>query len=39
LVNSKGFHGIDERLPIKDFQRSINFFSSIIKESGKSFSK
>lgn len=39
LVNSKGFHGIDERLPIKDFQRSINFFTSIIKESGKSFSK
>ena len=37
LINSKGFHGIDERLPIKDFQRSINFFSSIIKESGKPF--
>ncbi|KAK6033634.1 peptidase dimerization domain protein [Ostertagia ostertagi] len=35
LMNSKGFHGIDERLPIKDFQRSINFFASIIKESGK----
>jgi carboxypeptidase PM20D1 len=37
LINSKGFHGIDERLPIKDFQRSINFFTSIIKESGKPF--
>jgi carboxypeptidase PM20D1 len=37
LVNSKGFHGIDERLPVKDFQRSINFFTSIIKESGKPF--
>ena len=35
LMNSKGFHGIDERLPVKDFQRSINFFTSIIKESGK----
>ncbi len=35
LVNSKGFHGINERLPIIDFQRSINFFASIIKESGK----
>ncbi len=35
LTNSKGFHGIDEMLPIKDFQRSINFFSNIIKESGK----
>jgi carboxypeptidase PM20D1 len=37
LVNSKGFHGIDEQLPIKDFQRSINFFTGIIKESGKPF--
>ncbi|HTE13027.1 MAG TPA: M20/M25/M40 family metallo-hydrolase [Chitinophagaceae bacterium] len=37
LINSKGFHGIDERLPVKDFQRSINFFTSIIKESGKPF--
>ncbi|MEO5594143.1 MAG: M20/M25/M40 family metallo-hydrolase [Chitinophagaceae bacterium] len=37
LINSKGFHGIDERLPVKDFQRSINFFSNIIKESGKPF--
>ena len=35
LINSKGFHGIDERLPISDFRRSINFFSSIIKQSGK----
>lgn len=39
LVNSKGFHGIDERLPVKDFQRSINFFSSIIKQSGKPISQ
>jgi len=37
LMNSKGFHGIDERLPIKDFQRSINFFTSIIKESSLPF--
>ena len=37
LVNSKGFHGIDERLPIKDLQRSISFFTSIIKESGRPF--
>lgn len=35
LVNSKGFHGIDERLPLADFRRSIQFFSHIIKESGK----
>lgn len=37
LINSQGFHGIDERLPIKDFQRTINFFTSIIRESGKPF--
>ena len=37
LINSKGFHGIDERLPVKDFQRSISFFTNIIKESGKPF--
>ncbi|MEO6313774.1 MAG: M20/M25/M40 family metallo-hydrolase [Chitinophagaceae bacterium] len=37
LVNSKGFHGIDERLPVKDFQRSIHFFTYLIKESGKPF--
>ncbi|HTL07810.1 MAG TPA: M20/M25/M40 family metallo-hydrolase [Chitinophagaceae bacterium] len=35
LVNSKGFHGIDERLPIIDFQRSINFFTRIIQQAGK----
>jgi carboxypeptidase PM20D1 len=35
LVDSKGFHGIDERLPIKDFQRFINFITIIIKESDK----
>jgi len=35
LVDSKGYHGIDERLPIKDFQRFINFITIIIKESDK----
>jgi carboxypeptidase PM20D1 len=35
LVNSKGFHGIDERLPIKDFRRSFNFFTNIIRGAGK----
>jgi carboxypeptidase PM20D1 len=34
LVNSKGFHGIDERLPIEDFRRSFNFFTNIIRQSG-----
>lgn len=35
LVNSKGFHGIDERLPLADFRRSIQFFTHIIRGSGK----
>ena len=35
LVNSKGFHGIDERLPIKDFERSFNFFTNIIRQSAR----
>ncbi len=35
LVDSKGFHGIDERLPIADFQRFFNFITIIIKESDK----
>ena len=35
LVDSKGYHGIDERLPIKDFQRFFNFITIIIKESDK----
>lgn len=35
LVNSKGFHGIDERLPLADFRRSIQFFTHIIKGSDK----
>ena len=39
LMNSKGFHGIDERLPVKDFQRSINFFTIIITGSGKPFAQ
>jgi len=35
LTDSKGYHGIDERLPIRDYQRFIHFISLIIKESGK----
>lgn len=35
LVNSKGYHGIDERLPLADFRRSIQFFTHIIKGSDK----
>ncbi|HWK06493.1 MAG TPA: M20/M25/M40 family metallo-hydrolase [Puia sp.] len=33
LTDSKGFHGIDERLPIKDFQRAISFYKILIKDS------
>ncbi len=32
LMNSKGFHGIDERLPVADLQRSISFFSQVISQ-------
>ena len=34
-TDSKGYHGINERLPITDFQRSIRFMTTIIEESGK----
>ncbi len=33
-VDGKGYHGIDERLPISDFKRMIFFYSLLIKESG-----
>ncbi|HVM88551.1 MAG TPA: M20 family peptidase [Puia sp.] len=33
-VDLKGFHGIDERLPISDFKRMIFFYSLLIRESG-----
>jgi carboxypeptidase PM20D1 len=36
-TDSKGFHGINERLPIRDLQRSINFIMTIIEESNKEF--
>jgi carboxypeptidase PM20D1 len=34
-VDSKGFHGIDERLPITDYQRLIFFYQIIITGAGK----
>ncbi|MBS1608347.1 MAG: hypothetical protein JSS70_06210, partial [Bacteroidetes bacterium] len=37
MTDSKGFHGINERLPIRDFQRNINFMMTIIEESGNEF--
>ncbi|MBS1667288.1 MAG: M20/M25/M40 family metallo-hydrolase [Bacteroidetes bacterium] len=33
-IDAKGYHGIDERLPINDFKRMIFFYSLLIKESG-----
>jgi carboxypeptidase PM20D1 len=37
MTDSKGFHGINERLPIRDLQRSINFMMTVIEESNKEF--
>jgi len=36
-TDSKGYHGINERLPIIDLQRSINFIMTIIEESDNEF--
>lgn len=33
-IDAKGYHGIDERLPISDFKRMIFFYSLLIRESG-----
>lgn len=32
-IDGKGYHGIDERLPIADFKRMIFFYSLLMKES------
>jgi carboxypeptidase PM20D1 len=37
MTDSKGFHGIDERLPVRDLQRAINFIMIIIEESNAQF--
>ncbi len=37
MTDSKGFHSINERLPLRDFQRSINFIRTIIEESNREF--
>ncbi|MEO5592499.1 MAG: M20/M25/M40 family metallo-hydrolase [Chitinophagaceae bacterium] len=37
MTDSKGFHGINERLPIRDLQRAINFMMTVIEESNKEF--
>jgi carboxypeptidase PM20D1 len=33
-IDAKGYHGIDERLPISDFRRMIFFYSLLVRESG-----
>ncbi len=37
MTDAKGYHGINERLPITDLQRGINFIMTIIEESDKEF--
>jgi carboxypeptidase PM20D1 len=37
MTDSKGYHGINERLPLRDLQRSISFMMTIIEESNKTF--
>ena len=37
MTDGKGYHGINERLPIRDLQRSINFMMTLIEESDKEF--
>ncbi|MFI5130346.1 MAG: M20/M25/M40 family metallo-hydrolase [Chitinophagales bacterium] len=37
MTDAKGYHGINERLSLKDLQRGINFIMTIIEESDKEF--
>jgi len=37
MTDGKGYHGINERLPIRDLQRSINFMMTVMEESVKEF--
>jgi carboxypeptidase PM20D1 len=37
MTDAKGYHGINERLPVRDLQRGINFIMTIIEESNKEF--
>jgi carboxypeptidase PM20D1 len=37
MTDSKGYHGINERLPIRDLHRSINFMMVVIEESNQEF--
>ncbi|MCZ0211951.1 hypothetical protein OZK63_42075, partial [Streptomyces sp. UMAF16] len=33
LMDSKGFHGLNERLPIADYRRYYNFYRTVIETS------
>jgi carboxypeptidase PM20D1 len=33
ITNAKGYHGIDERLLVSDFQKCINFYTLLIQGS------
>jgi carboxypeptidase PM20D1 len=37
MTDAKGYHGINERLPVLDLQRGINFIMTIIEENNKEF--
>jgi len=37
MTDAKGYHGMNERLPVRDLQRGINFIMTIIEETGKEF--
>jgi carboxypeptidase PM20D1 len=37
MTDAKGYHGINERVPIRDLQRGINFIMTVIEESNNEF--
>ena len=37
MTDSRGYHGINERLPVRDLQRSINFIRTVIEDSTREF--
>lgn len=37
MTDGKGYHGINERLPLRDLRRSINFMMTLLEESNKEF--
>jgi carboxypeptidase PM20D1 len=37
MTDAKGYHGINERLQIRDFRRAVNFIMTVIEESNAEF--